>query len=67
MRYSAGKDVEVVDVGGPDGAVRGITTGVSGFGGFAEPLDIAENPSGSGVLYVTELGAQRITLLRPAA
>lgn len=67
VRYSAGKDVEVVDVGGPDGAVRGITTGVSGFGGFAEPLDIAENPSGSGVLYVTELGAQRITLLRPAA
>lgn len=67
MRYSAGKDVEVVDISGPDGAVRGITTGVSGFGGFAEPLDIAENPSGSGVLYVTELGAQRITLLRPAA
>lgn len=67
VRYSAGKDVEVVDVSGPNGAVKGITTGVTGFGGFAEPLDIAENPSGNGVLYVTELGGQKITLLRPSA
>lgn len=66
VRYSAGKDVEVVDVGGANGAVTGITTGVTGFSGFTEPLDIAEHPSGNGVLYVTELGGQKITLLRPS-
>lgn len=67
VRYSAGKDIEVVDNGGPDGSVKGITTGVTGFSGFTEPLDIVEHPSGNGVLYVTELGGQKITVLRPAA
>ena len=66
VRYSAGKDIEVVDTNGPDGSVQGIATGVTGFSGFIEPLDIVEQPSGNGVLYVTELGGQRITLLRPA-
>ncbi|MCL8026153.1 Ig-like domain-containing protein [Nocardioides bruguierae] len=64
VRYSAGKDVMVVDRNGA-GDVTGLTTGVTGFTGFAEPLDIAEAPDGSGVLYVSELGASRITLLRP--
>jgi hypothetical protein len=67
VRYSAGKDVMVVDNGGPNGAITGVTTGVTGMSGFTEPLDIAENPSGNGILYVTELGGQKITLLRPSA
>ncbi|MBM9467879.1 Ig-like domain-containing protein [Nakamurella leprariae] len=67
VRYSAGKDVMVVDPSGPDGSVTGITTGVTGMSGFTEPLDIAEHPSGNGILYVTELGGQKITLLRPVA
>lgn len=66
VRYSAGKDIEVVDTSGPDGTVTGIVTGVTGLSGFSEPLDIAQHPSGNGVLYVTELGGQKITLLRPA-
>jgi glucose/arabinose dehydrogenase len=67
VRYSAGKDIEVVDPSGPDGRVVGITTGVTGFTGFDEPLDVVEDTAGTGVLYVTELGGQSIKLLRPAA
>ncbi|TIC79497.1 hypothetical protein E8D37_17420 [Nocardioides sp. GY 10127] len=64
VRYSAGKDVMVVSRNAA-GDVTGLTTGVTGFTGFSEPLDLTEDPDGSGILYVTELGASRITLLRP--
>jgi hypothetical protein len=65
VRYSASKDIEVADPSGPNGAITGIVTGVTGFTGFSEPLDITENPDGSGILYVTELGGFDIKLLRP--
>lgn len=65
VRYSASKDIMVVDPSGPNGTINGIVTGVTGFTGFSEPLDIAENPNGSGILYVTELGGYDIKLLRP--
>ena len=66
VRYSASKDIEVADPSGPNGTISGIVTGVTGFTGFSEPLDITENPDGSGVLYVTELGGFDIKLLRPS-
>ena len=53
VRNSAEKDILVVNPSGANGTVTGIVTGVSGF---SEPLDIAENCNGSGILYVTELG-----------
>jgi glucose/arabinose dehydrogenase len=67
VRYSASKDIEVADPSGPNGTITGIVTGVTGFNGFSEPLDITENPNGSGILYVTELGGYDIKLLRPIA
>jgi hypothetical protein len=39
-------------------------TGIQGFTGFNDPLDIIENTA-NGHLYVAEYGGQKITLLRP--
>ncbi|WP_407344421.1 kelch repeat-containing protein [Pengzhenrongella phosphoraccumulans] len=64
VRYSASQDLMVLDPGGVDGMIVSRTLGVTGFKGFNQPLDIAQHvPSGN--LYVTELGAQRITRLVP--
>ena len=65
VRYSASKDIMVANPNGPNGTITGIVTGVTGFTGFSEPLDLVENPNGSGILYVTELGGYDIKLLRP--
>ncbi|QFZ17921.1 Ig-like domain-containing protein [Saccharothrix syringae] len=64
VRYSSGQDIQYFDVG-PTGALSNRTTGTPGMTGFNQPLDIAQSPA-TGHLYVTELGANRITLLRPA-
>ncbi|HMC72480.1 MAG TPA: choice-of-anchor D domain-containing protein, partial [Mycobacteriales bacterium] len=64
-RYSAGDDIIALMPGGTSLNITGATTGISGFTGFTDPLDIAEDNS-TGNLYVTELGAQQITLLTPA-
>ena len=63
VRYSAGQDIETFDVA-PTGALTNRTTGITGLTGFSQPLDVTENVA-TGDLYVTELGAGRITLLRP--
>ncbi|MEU6389668.1 Ig-like domain-containing protein [Streptomyces sp. NPDC046939] len=63
VRYSNGQDIEVFGVDA-QGGLSAPTTGVTGFTGFQQPLDIAEDTS-KGNLYVTEQGASRITLLRP--
>ena len=44
--------------------ITGKTLGITGFKGFDQPLDVAQDPT-SGSLYVTELGGQRITRLVP--
>src|SRR6185503_8962673 len=36
----------------------------TGFTGFTDPLDLTENLA-NGFFYVSELGAERITLLKP--
>jgi hypothetical protein len=64
VRYSSGQDIETFDVAA-NGALTNRTTGISGFTGFSQPLDLAEDVA-TGNLYVTELGANRITLLKPA-
>jgi hypothetical protein len=63
VRYSAGQDIETFDVA-PSGALSNRTTGITGFTGFSQPLDVTQDLA-TGYLYVTELGASRITLLKP--
>ncbi|MGW0811131.1 Ig-like domain-containing protein [Nonomuraea sp. NPDC002799] len=62
VRYSAGQDIMTFDVA-PGGALSNRTTGIAGMTGFAQPLDLTEDRA-TGHLYVTELGGNRITLLR---
>ncbi|MEU4620757.1 Ig-like domain-containing protein [Actinoplanes sp. NPDC023801] len=63
VRYSASQDLQTFDVA-PGGALSGRRTGIPGFTGFSQPLDVVEDTA-TGYLYVTELGANRITLLKP--
>ena len=63
VRYSANQDLETFDVAS-GGALSNRTTGITGFTNFNQPLDVTED-TGTGNLYVTELGGQKITLLRP--
>jgi hypothetical protein len=65
VRYSAGDDI-IVLTPGPSGDITSADAAVPGLSGFVDPLDLVENTA-NGNLYVTELGAQRITLLRPAS
>jgi hypothetical protein len=62
VRYSAGQDIETFDVAA-SGALSNRTTGITGFTGFSQPLDLTQDLA-TGHLYVTELGASRITLLK---
>ncbi|MEV0679066.1 Ig-like domain-containing protein [Actinosynnema sp. NPDC050436] len=62
VRYSSGQDIQTFDVA-PGGALSNRTTGITGLTGFNQPLDVTQHPA-NGHLYVTELGANRITLLR---
>ena len=64
-RYSGGDDIVALTVGA-DGRIS-RSAGVPGMSGLNNPVDLTEDPA-SGNLYVSELGAKRITLLRvPAA
>ena len=63
VRYSAGQDIETFDVA-PNGTLSNRTTGITGLTGFSQPLDVTQDTA-TGNLYVTELGASRITLLKP--
>jgi hypothetical protein len=65
-RYSAGDDIIALTPGGASLDITASATGISGFTGFTDPLDVTEDNT-TGNLYVTELGAQKITLLKPAA
>jgi hypothetical protein len=65
VRYSDGQDIETFDVAS-SGALSNRTTGITGMTGFSQPLDVTEDVA-TGNLYVTELGAGRITLLKPHA
>lgn len=65
VRYSDGQDIETFDVAA-SGALSNRTVGITGLTGFSQPLDVTEDVT-TGNLYVTELGAARITLLKPHA
>ncbi|MEV6303372.1 Ig-like domain-containing protein [Actinoplanes sp. NPDC051861] len=63
VRYSSGQDIQTFDVAA-SGALSNRTTGLPGLTGFSQPLDVTEDLT-TGNLYVTELGASRITLMKP--
>ena len=62
-RYSGGDDIIVLTPGGPNLDIISTQTGLTGMTGFSDPLGIAEHVA-TGNLYVTELAAARVTLLR---
>lgn len=62
-RYSAGDDIVVLQLDANGKVIRQLT-GITGFGGFRDPLDLTEDPT-NGNIYVAEFGGQKITLLRP--
>jgi hypothetical protein len=52
IRYSGGDDIIVLTVDPVSKAISSSDTGISGFGPFQAPLDIAQNLA-NGDLYVT--------------
>jgi hypothetical protein len=67
VRYSAGDDIVALTPGGSNLDITNAEGGFVGLAGLADPLDLVEDPSGSGNIYVSEFGGERITLLRAAA
>ena len=61
-RYSLGGDLIAVLLA-PDGGVAEIVEGIPGFTGFANPLDVTQDPA-TGHLYVADYGERAIVLLR---
>jgi glucose/arabinose dehydrogenase len=64
-RYSGGKDIIVLRTGS-NGQITSSETGITGLTQFNDPVDVIEDPR-NGDLYVAELGAEKLTLLRPIA
>ena len=62
-RYSGGDDIVIIDLGA-DGRVTRVQRGLAGLSNLDSPLDLAQAP-GTGFLYVSEYGGQRLTLLKP--
>ncbi|NJB86504.1 hypothetical protein GGR26_002272 [Lewinella marina] len=64
-RYSGGSDLIVLKPDGPNGDIGTARTGVPGFTGLTDPLDLTEDPA-TGNLYVSDFGVQGIILLKPS-
>ena len=64
VRYSAGDDIIALSPGTTNPDIQSSQTGIPGLTGLVDPLDVTEDRR-NGNLYVTEFGANRITLLRP--
>lgn len=64
IRYSSGKDIVVLTPGANGDVTAPMESGMAGMTSFDSPLDLVENVA-NGSLYVTELGGQKVTLLRP--
>lgn len=61
--YSAGDDI-IALTRDSAGNITEAAQRISGFSGFDNPVNLTEDPA-TGDLYVAELGAQKLTLLRP--
>lgn len=67
-RYSTINDIIVLTPGGPQNDIVSYSDGsaIEGLSGLVMPLDLTEDVR-NGNIYVSEFGAERITLLRPKA
>jgi glucose/arabinose dehydrogenase len=63
--YSGGKDIVALTTGA-SGQITSSIMGITGFTGFTDPVDLIENPA-TGNIYVADLGAEKLVLLRPIA
>ncbi len=63
--YSGGKDIIALRTGS-NGQITQAETGIAGFTGFQDPVDVIEDTR-NGDLYVADLGTSSIMLLRPIA
>lgn len=63
-RFGGGDDILVLTTDAT-GNIVASQSGITGFSGFVDPVDITQHPV-SGHLYVAEQGGQRISLLRVA-
>lgn len=64
IRFSGGDDIMVMTIDPVTKEISATQTGITGFGGFSDPLDLAVYQP-KGFIYVTEHAAKRIALLRP--
>jgi len=67
VKYSQDKDIIMLTPGGPKNDIISAIEGssISGCSGFADPLDLTEDPM-TGNIYVSEYGGKgKIDLLRP--
>jgi glucose/arabinose dehydrogenase len=62
-RYSGGDDILVMRPN-RSGGIASVQTKIPGLNNLADPVDLIENPL-TGDLYVSELAAKKLTLLRP--
>lgn len=62
--YSAGDDIAVLSRDANNN-ITSADRSISGFSGFNNPVTLLENPA-TGYIYVSELGADKLTLLRPS-
>jgi hypothetical protein len=62
-RYNVGGDIICITLDAK-GNVVSTQAGIPGLSDFSSPLDLVQDPS-TGFIYISEYGAQRITLARP--
>ena len=64
VRYSGGSDIIALVPDGPNGDIATAKTGIPGFTGFSDPLDLVEDVT-NGNIYVSDYGTSQIILLTP--
>jgi DNA-binding beta-propeller fold protein YncE len=63
-RFSGGDDIIVLTIDPGTLNISSTQTGITGFTGFSDPLDLALDDA-TGNVYVAEHAGRKITLLRP--
>ncbi|WP_339842018.1 malectin domain-containing carbohydrate-binding protein [uncultured Maribacter sp.] len=65
VRYSGGSDIIALVPDGPNGDILTAKTGIPGFSGFVDPLDLVEDVA-NGNIYVSDYARNEIVLLKPS-
>ena len=64
VRYSGGSDIIALVPDGPNGDILTAKTGIPGFSGFTDPLDLIEDVT-NGNIYVSDPSTNEVILLKP--